>query len=349
MKMRIGLLLPANFALAHAGNGVRVQAAAQAAALTALGHAVTRLDAWTPFDPSAFDVVHFFSGGFPHYRIAPILRMVSPHCGLVFSPIIDSLTADRPYRLAAALGRLHPKIFTIPGELSRQAREADVVVCRSAAEQQRVIQGLGVAAAKAVIVLNGVSPPERAVDPVGIRQHFDLPEDFCLHVSAYTQPRKNVERLIRAVGPTGLPLVIAGIATDAALLARLKAAAQPYPQIRFLDYLSPEQRDSLYAAAKVFCLPSDYEGTGLVALEAASLGAAIVVTRNGGPRDYFLDMAEYVDPQNVESIRAAVQRAWQAPRSPALQQHVNQTLSWQQSAEGLVTVYETAMRAGASR
>ncbi|MES2884631.1 MAG: glycosyltransferase family 4 protein [Pseudomonadota bacterium] len=342
--MRIGFLLPANFALAHAGNGVRVQAEAQANALRALGHGVTLLDAWTPFAPEACDVVHFFSGGFPHYRIGPILRMVSSRCRLVFSPIIDSNVAGRPYRLAAALGRLHPKLFTIPGELSRQALDADAVVCRSAAERQRVIHGLGVSPAKAHIVLNGVSPPRIDIDALGVRQLFGLPEAFCLHVSAYTQPRKNVERLIKAVGPTGLPLVIAGIATDAALLARLKLAAQPYPAIRFLDYLPPAQRDSLYAAAKVFCLPSEHEGTGLVALEAASYGAAIVITRRGGPPDYFLDMAEYADPASVEDIRAAVLRAWETPRSDRLRQHVNGTLSWGQSAEGLLKVYEAAAR-----
>ena len=342
--MRIGFLLPANFALAHVGNGVRVQAQAQADALRELGHKVTLLDAWTPFAPEAFEVVHFFSGGFPHYCIGPILRMTSARCRLVFSPIIDSNVANLPYRLAAALGRLHPKLFTIPGELSRQAQEADAVVCRSVAERQRVIQGLGVQPSKAHIVLNGVSPPRADIDPDAVRRQFGLPETFCLHVSAYTQPRKNVERLIQAVGPTGLPLVIAGIATDAALLTRLKLAAQPYPGIRFLDYLQPAQRDSLYAAARVFCLPSEHEGTGLVALEAASYGAAIVITRRGGPPDYFLDMAEYVDPDRVEDIRTAVQRAWQAPRSDRLREHLDTTLGWQQSAENLLKVYEAAAR-----
>lgn len=340
--LRIGFLLPGNFALAHAGNGVRVQAERQLEALAALGHTALRLEPWTPLARDSLDVLHFFSGGFPHYRIAPILRMASPRCRLVFSPIIDSNVANVPYRLAAALGRLHPKLFTIPGELATQAREVDAVVCRSAFEQKRVVRGLGVPAGKAHIVLNGVSPPRPDADAAAARLRFGLPQDFCLHVSAYTQPRKNVERLIRAVGPLGLPLVIAGIATDPAHKARLEALARPYAGIRFLDYLETQWRDSLYAAARVFCLPSEHEGTGLVALEAASYGAAIVITRNGGPRDYFGELAEYVDPESVEDIRAAVQRAWQAPRTDRLRRHVNEQLSWRQSAEGLLRVYGAA-------
>jgi glycosyltransferase involved in cell wall biosynthesis len=220
------------------------------------------------------------------------------------------------------------------------------VVCRSAAERRRVVEDLGVPAARAHIVLNGVAPPA-AVDAEAVRRRFGLPDDFCLHVSAYTQPRKNVQRLIEAVGPTGFPLVIAGIATDAARLAALQAAAARYPAIRFLDYLSAADRDALYAAARVFCLPSENEGTGLVALEAAAHGAAIVITRRGGPPDYFGALAQYVDPDSVDSIRTAVQRAWSAPRDGALRQHVLEGLSWRQSAQGLERVYQHAMAARA--
>lgn len=346
--MRIGISLPTNFALAHPGNGVRVQAWEQAKALRALGHAVTPLDPWTPFAAADYDVVHFFSGGFPHYRIGTILRMLSARCGLVFSPIIDTNVGGRAYRLAAKLGQLHPKIFTIPGELARQACESDVVVCRSVSERRRVIEDLGVAPERARIVLNGVEPaPVASGAATAIRERLGLPDEFCLHVSAYTQARKNVLRLIQAVGPTGLPLVIAGLATDAAVLAQLKQAAAPYPAIRFLDYLAAADRDALYAAARVFCLPSEHEGTGLVALEAGAQGAAIVITRHGGPPDYFGTLAEYVEPTNVEDIRAAVQRAWQAPRSEALRRHIVRNLGWRQSAQGLLDVYEQARAARA--
>lgn len=338
--MRIGFLLPGNFALAQPGNGVRVQAQAQADALRDLGHTVVLLNPWETFENNTLDVVHFFSGGFPHYRIRSTLG-TRDNCKLVFSPIIDSNVSNRAYRWAAKLGKVHAKIFTIPGELSTQAQEADVVICRSIAERQRVILGLGVQAANAKIVLNGVPPPRTDVDSQAVRQMFDLPTDFCLHISAYTQGRKNVHRLIQAIGPTGFPLVIAGHSDEgSAELATLKLAAKPFPKIRFLGFLPRHIRDSLYAAAKVFCLPSEHEGTGLVALEAASYGAAIVITKNGGPKDYFQDMAEYIEPESVDSIRLAVRRAWAAPQSDRLMEHVNSHLSWQHSAQGLVSAYQ---------
>jgi glycosyltransferase involved in cell wall biosynthesis len=102
---------------------------------------------------------------------------------------------------------------------------------------------------------------------------------------------------------------------------------------------------NLYAACTVFCLPSVHEGTGLVALEAASLGARIVITRNGGPPDYFADMAEYVDPFSVESIRAGVERAWNAAPSDKLRSHVLTNLTWDASARSLISAYRKHMPA----
>ena len=53
---------------------------------------------------------------------------------------------------------------------------------------------------------------------------------------------------------------------------RLQRLAKRYPTVKILGFLDRDVLDSLYAACKVFCLPSRHEGTGLVALEAASHG-----------------------------------------------------------------------------
>lgn len=337
--MNIGFLLPATFAVTHAGNGVRAQAMAQAQALRALGHTVIELDGWKAFGEQTCEVVQFFSGGFPHYRIDEVLRATQPDCKLVFAPIIDSNEPPWRYRLAARLGQCHPKIFTIPGELARQARAADVVVCRSRHEQRRVVDDLGVPVARTRIVLNGVDAPNPTLDLETVRRQWSLPEDFCLHVSTYTQPRKNVARLIEAAGAAGLPLLVAGTADDAAEEARLRALAARHRGIRFLGYVDAASRDALYALARVFCLPSLHEGTGLAALEAAAHGAAVVITERGGTRDYFGEMAHYVHAEHVDSIRTAIEQAWHAPRSNALRDHVVNQLGWQQSARALLDAY----------
>lgn len=335
--MRIGFLLPGNYGLAGPGNGVRTQAIAQARALEDIGHSVIRLNPWESRDPRDLDVVQFFFGGYAHHRIEA--RLSETH-RTVFAPVIDSNVPDWMYRFAAACGGLHPKVETLQAVYRRQAMLADAVVCMSEFQRMRVIRGLGVPPRKVSVVLNGVdASPVKPDGDARPRKH--LPEDFLLFVGSYASRRKNVKRLIEAVGPTGYPLLIAGRPRERDDDREIRRAAEPYDNVRFLGFLEPAERDALYAACRVFCLPSLHEGTGLAALEAAAQGAPVVITKHGGPPDYFRDMAEYVDPHSVESIREAVERAWDRGREPGseLREHVRENLTWESSARSLEAVY----------
>lgn len=74
------------------------------------------------------------------------------------------------------------------------------------------------------------------------------------------------------------------------------------PQIEYLGFVSDEELKNLYRRAKVFALPSIYEGVGMVALEAAVMGDDIVITSQGGPKEYYADLAEIVNPISVDEI-----------------------------------------------
>lgn len=338
--MRIGMLLPGNFALAGAGNGVRVQAEQQALALEAAGHAVVRLNPWQVPEMAGLDLVHFYVGGYAHFRLHQYLPNDS--IPLVFAPIIDSNEPNWRYRIAAQLGRVIPKIHTIPAVFAEQAKRSRLVIVRSEHERRRMVDGLGVDPKKVVIVLNGVNSPTDA-DPTIARAKFDLPDAYLLHVSSYTQPRKNVVRLIEAVGPTGLPLVVAGSAKPGRTLERIRALVLQYPQIKLLDFVDPPTLWSLYAGARVFCLPSIHEGTGLVALEAGVCDTGVVITRHGGPVDYFAGHARYVEPTDAADIRSKIRQAWDQPHAKALAEHIRTHLSWRRSAAALVQAYEAVI------
>lgn len=334
--MKIGFLLPANYAVSGPGNGVRVQAAMQAAALEQAGHSVVRMNPWDIYDSPDFDVIQFFQGGFAHYGMG---TSTNRKCRLmVFSPIIDSNESNYGYKLAASLGHLNNKMFTIPGVFYDQASDSDLIICRSKHESDRLTKGLGVSPSKVEIVLNGTNPPVRT-DPEVICKKFGLPREFILHVSAYTQARKNTLRMAEAIGPTGLPLVIAGTKTDGPVLDALNNYAKRFKNIRLLGFLDKTTLSGLYAGCKVFCLPSLHEGTGLVALDAGSFGSNVVITKNGGTLDYFGDMVEYVDPFDVDNIRGAVMNAWETKRSNRLREHILQNLTWEKSAAGLISAY----------
>jgi len=335
--MKVGFLLPATHALDGVSNGVRSQAIGQTEALRRLGHEVIPLDPWNLTSIADLDVVHFFQGGCAHYLIEH--KHPHPIRMLTFAPQIDSNEPMWRYRIAASMGRIIPKVFTIPRLFQDQARACNAVMARSTHDRERLVHGLGIHPSKVEIVLNGIDPPPEA-DPRVAREKFDLPAEYALHVSRWATHNKNVVKLCEAVGPTGLPLYLAGPSSPGPILDRIRALAKQYPNIRPLDFLERPVLQSLYAGCKVFCLPSIHEGTGLVALEAAVYGAEIVITKHGGPPDYFLKWGHYCDPHDESSIRDAFLKAWQQPRRSELRDHVLKNLTWDCSARSLAAAWE---------
>lgn len=330
-RARIGFMLPAHYCFSR-GNGIRQEALLKQRGLAALGHAVELLSPWTVVERGSLDVVHFFYGGLPLAGIAAVSQAAPSR--LVFSTTIDSNQGHAAYRIAAWLGTLSGRLHSIQGEFRRQALLADAVVVRSQHERDRVVHGLGIDEAKVHLVHLGID-----TDCIDRDRAVMADREGIFHLSAFGQPRKNVLRLIAAVGPTGLQLTIAGSCPPAELPA-IAAAARPFPNIRIRGFLSVEERDDLYYRSRVFALPSLHEGTGLAALEAGARGCGVVITRNGGPPDYFADVGHLIDPLSVEALRAAIVSA-HADSAPAqIATHVAKRFNDRICAERLLAVYQ---------
>jgi glycosyltransferase involved in cell wall biosynthesis len=105
-----------------------------------------------------------------------------------------------------------------------------------------------------------------------------------------------------------------------------------------------EMLASAYAACRVFILPSLFETPGIAALEAGLAGARIVITKFGGTQEYFRDMAIYVDPHSVESIRSGIVRALNADKTSDLRDHIRKEYLWERVAEKTLVAYRDALR-----
>ncbi|MBL9138405.1 MAG: glycosyltransferase family 4 protein [Verrucomicrobiales bacterium] len=64
----------------------------------------------------------------------------------------------------------------------------------------------------------------------------------------------------------------------------------------------------LYASSSVMVYPSRYEGFGLPILEAMQFGCPVVTTRGGSIPEVAGDAAEYVEPDDVDALVAAIHR-----------------------------------------
>jgi len=65
---------------------------------------------------------------------------------------------------------------------------------------------------------------------------------------------------------------------------------------------------NLYHHARAFAYPSLYEGFGIPPLEAMHYDCPVITTNGGSLREVVGDAAELIDPSQVDSMRAALQR-----------------------------------------
>ncbi|MCA9370024.1 MAG: glycosyltransferase family 4 protein [Pseudomonadales bacterium] len=129
------------------------------------------------------------------------------------------------------------------------------------------------------------------------------------------QPRKNLERLIKAfeILRTTQPevqLVLAG--KDGWLAEGIHQKAEQSSArdaIRFLGFVTEEQKAALYMSAECVVLPGLHEGFGIPPLEALQYGIVPVVANTTSLPEVVGEAGILVDPTSVESIADGVSRA----------------------------------------
>lgn len=99
----------------------------------------------------------------------------------------------------------------------------------------------------------------------------------------------------------------------------------------------------LYRQARVHALPTFYETTGLVSLEAALSGCAVVTTNRGHAQEYFGDFAWYCNPDDLTSIREAVLSALDSDASHELAALIESRFTWQHTATATLSAYRSLL------
>lgn len=278
-------------------------------------------DIWKPnFDTA---LVHFFSciGGSIQF------------CGYVRSRGLPLVVSSSLWLTEETTG-LYPI-----DEIRAQLSIADLVITNSEMESEALSRVLGLPRDHFAAVLNGVDPGfARPPDPDMFRSHFGIDGPFVLTVGN-VEPRKNQLGLVRAMEGHELPVVILGHVRDQGYATLTFATGGD--RVRFLGPLhhADPLLASAYAACAVFVLPSTLETPGLAALEAAAAGAPLVITREGSTREYFGDMAQYVDHADDADIRRGIDAALAAGAHPALQRHVAANFGWETVTARLASIY----------
>ena len=332
--MKIAYILTPHAAVDRS-NGIRSQAVTWAEGLREKGHQVDYINQWEYYDWQSYDAIHFFGNGSWVNTIRTYVRMKNPKC--VYSPIYDTSTflESHSQRFQKKLSNLtHGKWNSTLYHVCREYQGYKFVLARSEYEREWVHRLFDVPLSEIAIVplaySKGIQPFEGGMQK----------EPFVFHMSLYTQPRKNVTRLIEAAKKYGFQLVIAGKPDTRALKEEFDGLIADAPNVKILGFISEDEKKSLYQRAKVFALPSISEGVGIVALDAAVMGADVVVTKIGGPKEYYSGMAEIVNPYDVDEIgKACIRLLEKKTYQPQLQQYVTDNYSPSAITDKLIEVY----------
>jgi glycosyltransferase involved in cell wall biosynthesis len=314
--------------------------------LASFGVEATLFDPWVRYDRNSLDLFHLFSAGLGTFHLAREIHEL--RIPFVVSPIMFSRHSAgfvrRGLRMSRFLQHVGPGIWSDYQLMADTCSWADMVVPNTRAEAGLVEEGLGIPREKIRVVPNGVDAAFGSGDPTLFTREYGL-SGFILNVGHVGPARKNVLGLIRALATIDHPAVIIGRIIEGPYADACRREAAKHKHIHLIGTLptgSP-MLASAYAACDIFVLPSQFETPGIAALEAGLAGAKIVITDQGGTREYFGDLATYIDYRSIESIRRGIVDALSAPRGSALRDHIRSNYLWEHVAAQLAAVYRDVL------
>jgi glycosyltransferase involved in cell wall biosynthesis len=283
------------------------------------------------------------------------LRAVAPAHGILFHGMEGFLpyslrSRDRCVATIHDLGwQVHPELYDRRLRLMYGAlfpwvvRRADRFIAVSRYTADDLVRRAGVPASKIEVIYHGLDP---AFTPQGDVSTPGSSSQYVLAVGGVS-PRKNTRRLIeaftrwRARGGrrTHYRLLITGTSLDRHFAG--DGASLP-EAVSLLGYVDKAELPRLYSGASAFLYPGIYEGFGLPIIEAMACGTPVVTSSTGAAPEIAGGAAILVDPFDVESIAAGLERATtpeEADRLRTLGQQRIHLFDWSAAANSTLEVY----------
>ena len=237
------------------------------------------------------------------------------------------------------------------------ARGADRVITISQAAAVEIAEELSVPPERIDVIHLGGRPIGRATPELELRRRFGLMErPLILSVSA-RRPHKNLLRLVEAfarLSADPVPmLVLPGYETAFEDELRRRAADLGVAErVSFLNWVSDEDLEGLYAAAACFAFPSLAEGFGLPVLEAMQRGVPVACSNAGPLPEIAGEAALYFDPLDVGEITEALSDLLRDARLredlATAGRRRARSFTWDQAARETVESYERAWAGSAT-
>jgi len=312
--------------------------------LEKLGVKIELLDMWkTQKQIFNTDLFHIHGSYIGSYDICNYLH--SNNKKFVTTPIFYTRRSSKTVKMVCMINNLvklfSPAIWSAYGITKEICNWSQHVLPNTSEEAKLIRHGLLVPNQNITIIPNGVEKRFADADSSLFYKKYGV-KDFILNVGHIGVPRKKTLSLIRALSKIDHPSVIIGRifpSKEADLCMEEGEKNKNLTIITGIDHDSP-MLTSAYAASSVFALPAMYETPGIAALEAGLAGANVVITPHGGTKDYFKDMATYVDPYNITSIRSGIETSLNKNTNDKLKKYIENNFLWEKVAELTANAYK---------
>lgn len=249
-------------------------------------------------------------------------------------------------------------------EAERALAQSTALVVNTRAEAVDAADLYGADPSRSYVIPPGVDAATFAPgDQTAARRTLDLPDDALMVMFAgRIQPLKGCDVLVDAIGRLcaarpdlagrlQLAIIGGGSARSMADLDAAIDAAGIADITRMHDPVSRGDLAELFRAADVVAVPSRSESFGLVAAEAGSCGVPVVASAVGGLPDIVADRSTgvLVPPGDAAALAAALEALLDdAPLRAQLGAAASERMrnfTWDRTADGLLTAYETEIAA----
>jgi glycosyltransferase involved in cell wall biosynthesis len=151
-----------------------------------------------------------------------------------------------------------------------------------------------------------------------VKDKYSIVMDYVLYLGTL-KPSKNIEGLIEAfsrITNKETQLVIAGKKgwMFGSIFEKVKELNLE-EKVLFTDFVDEKDKPALIKGAKLFVLPSFWEGFGLDVLNAMACGIPVVVSNAGSLPEVVGDAGVLVDPKSIESIANGMEEVLLADKS----------------------------------
>lgn len=353
--MKVAFITRLNLYTIAGGDTVQIEQTARQ--LQGLGVEVDILRSVDVIPYEKYDVLHFFGIPRPgdmiyHSKLSKMPFVVSTiHCtygnyykynkggiGAIFSGLSSDSMEYFKTIARWLVGKDHrPSISYLLNGQRKSVIEvletANFILPNSDSESER-LKKIYTPNVRSLTVTNGINPEKFPYDP-NIKK-----DDKLIICVGRIENRKNQLNLIKALNNTDYKLVLIGAPSANQTQYYDQCRAIAGSNVTFLNKVPHDELLKYYQLAKVHVLASWFETTGLSSLEAAIMRCNIVITAEGDTKEYFADDAFYCDPENIESIKAAVEKASQATFSEALLGRILTQHTWKKAAEQTLEAYQ---------